>query len=587
MKTSAYLALLLTSLALTACKPTPRTATEKHDATHQKTAQQTSGEPAAPQTPAAPSIPGEIPPTPVADAAPAEETPQSEHQKSINTTLCLLEIATTHQDFNLVRPWEKDSVTEDCYMGVYLGDGNVLTNGEAAKAATYIELSLPDGSKPVPAKVLRYNQDLNLALLTVAHEADATLFEGRRALDVGSALAIGDQAELWSSIQGISPARVAVTVESSDEDPANILNLKIKAAAPIPSFHSNQGLPIVRDGKLCALTSRYDQDNLIFSAINAELIKRFLTLEHADAPELGLYFSKVDDPVFRRYLKLNDKQGGLYIYNVLDVCAAQSAGLQKGDVLTAVDGMPIDPQGRCQHPLYGTVDAVAVLRGIKPVGEHLTLTICRDGEQQTLHVSLDRDALDNHLIGQQAAGEQPRYIVYGGLLFQPLTMQYLLAILQATNGSLPLQFLEIEDRYAELKAEGRKELIALTLVIPTDATLSYDECGFCLVEKVNDKVCTDFAHFAELLDEPTENGLITLNINKPPYLIAIDRNLAEACNKTLQTQAIPQLRSRTLSRSGQTAKEPQENAGSGISPATPGHPDHSAPITSPATAPAS
>lgn len=593
MKTSAYMALLLTGLALTACKPTPRTATEKHDISQQQTAQQASASSEPPATPAsfAEAVSEQLDqPTSAAQApasTPTGTTPEPAVQESIDTTLCLLEIAATHQDYNLVRPWEKDDVSENRYMGVYLGDGKVLTYGDAAKAATYIELRLPDGSQPVPAKVIRYNRDLNLALLTVVHEEDASLFADRKPLAIGSALMIGSQAEFWGSVQGVTPARIPVTVESSNGGPDNMLSLTLKASAPIPSGNNSRGLPIVQDGKLCALTSGYDQDNLVFSAINAELIQRFLTHEHAEAPTLGLCFCKVDDPVFRRYLKLDDKQGGLYIWKVVPDSAAQAAGLQKGDVLTAIGNLPIDTQGRCRHPLYGTIEANAILRGIKPVGEHLTLTICRNGEQQTLNVALNRDALENHLIGQQRAGEPPRYIVYGGLLFQPLTVQYLETVMQAARGSLPLQFLELEDRDAELKAEGRKELVALTLVIPTPATLSYEDCSFCLVEKVNGKVCTDFAHFAELLDEPTVNGLITLSINKPPYTIAADRKMAEACNQTLQSQAISQLRSASLSRTLHTAEQPQpqENDPSAAVP-EPSLPADSSPASVSTTPPA-
>lgn len=576
MKTSAYMVLLLTGLALTACKPTPRTAHEKHDTSPRDTDQETASAPATPGSPATPNTSGEAispdsreaaiqPPTP---GATGSEIVPPGGQEQTDTTLCLLEVAATHQDYNLLRPWEKDAVSEDRYMGVYLGNGKVLTYGDAAEAATYLELRLPDGSQAVPAKVLRYNKDLNLALLTTAHEADLSLFDGRRPLELGKALAVGAQAEFLGSVRGVSPARIPVTVENSDSGPDGMLSLKLKAAAPIPSGNNSQGLPIVQDGKLCALTSDYDQDTLTFSAINAELIERFLTLEHAQAPTLGIRFSEVDDPVFRRYLKLDEHQGGLYICDVLDDSAAQSAGLQKGDVLTAIDDMPIDTQGRCKHPLYGTIDAASVLRSSKPVGEHLTLTICRNGEQLTLPVALNRDALEHHLIGQQQTGEQPRYIVYGGLLFQPLTAQYLETVLQASRGSLPLQFLEIEDRMPAMKAEGRKELIALTLVIPTPATLSYEECGFCLVEKVNGQVCTDFGQFAELLDEPTDDGLVTLSTNKPPYTLVVDRHMVETCNKALQEQAIPQLRSPDVRRQpGEAAPSPSSGQSADAGPA--------------------
>lgn len=545
MKTSFYASLLLAFLALSACKPTPRTANDKHDHAKQETTQSGSTGESTPPASTVTTSSSATSDTTASSASPQQTTQvdTTRYLLQVDTTRYLLEVSTTRQAYSLLHPWEKESAHETTCMGVYLGDNKVLTYGKAVESATYIEMRLPDGSMAVPAQILSYNADLNLALLTVAHEADAAIFSSRQALPLGEPLAIGNTAELWSTIQGVTSAQVPVQAESSLTGPGNILCLNLKATAPIPGDSPMRGLPIVRDGKLSALTLHYNQESRALIALNAELIGRFLSqTAQARIPLLGITYTGVDDPVFRRYLQLSEQQGGLYITEVAQACAARDAGVQPGDVLTSIEDMPLDSQGRCRHPLYGTVDAAPLLRILKPTGGHLRLTICRHGETQELNVPLNRDASDKALIGEQSPGEQPRYILYGGLLFQPLTDQYIQAIMEAANGSLPLHFLELEGREEELRAEGRKELVALTLVIPTPATLSYEDASFCLVEKINGKVITDFAHFAELLDTPTDNGLITFSLNKPPYTIALDRGIAEASNRALQAHAIPVLR---------------------------------------------
>ena len=505
---SKHLCLLALSSAalLLACKPTPRTAVEQHKEA----------------------------------AAPAAEqpTPQPEALQQVG----LLEVAVTRQDYNRLRPWEKLNTNNAHSMGVYLGDGRVLTLGSAARAATYVELSLPDHSRTAPARVLKYDNELNLALLTVEHPEDAALFDGMPELSVGEPLALGAKAEVCALVRGQEPVRIDVEAESADDDDdARLPMLDLRAAKPLPQGR-NSGLPILRDGKLAALVAEYSPRELTLSCINAEFIHRFLNESSGDSvPVLGLIFAQLDDPIFSKYLKLDPQQGGVYVSKVLPGSAAEAAGVRAGDVLLSIDDLPLDKLGRAQHPLYGLLGARDIIRSLKPVGQQLTLGISRDGEVRQLTLPLNRDAVEKSLLGQEKPGTPPRYIMWGGLLFQPLTETYM-DTLRSTAHSLPLPFLQVKDRAAELQAEGLQELVALTLVVPTPATLGYDGLGFCIVEQVNGHRVTSFARFAELLDAPTEDGLVELTLNRPPYHIYMDRQAVESSNDTIRRRAIPRLR---------------------------------------------
>ena len=183
-----------------------------------------------------------------------------------------------------------------------------------------------------------------------------------------------------------------------------------------------------------------------------------------------------------------------------------------------------------------------MIRSLKPLGEKLRMGISRNGEYREITVDLNRDNMEKSPIPEERANKAPRYIMWGGLLFQPLTENYLDELRGEGNGGLPLPFLKVKEKVKEIIKEGRREVVALTLVIPTTATLGYDSLGFCTVEKVNDKAVQSFARLAELLDEPTPDGITKISINHPPYEIYLDRKSVDAANDVLRRRSIHQLR---------------------------------------------
>lgn len=509
--------------ALTACKPTERTNPEALKEVERRAA--------AAAAAAAQAAQLRIDSTEAVAPAP------------VNYATSLLEIRTNAQDFNLLRPWEKSAPESRVVYGVYLGDGKILTVGHAAKAATYVEIALPDDSRVVPGKVLRYDEDLNLALITVAHAQDASIFESRTPVQPATPLKLGDKADVWCTVRGLVPVQVPLVVESGGAG-HRMPRLVMKVAQPLPAS-SWSGLPVIRDGRLVALSESYQAQTQQLSAINAEFINRFLTSQAegyvASAPVLGIRVQELDSPIFRRYLKLDEKQGGMYISRVEPGSPAEAAGIRQGDVLIAIEDLPLDNRGRCEHPLYGVTDSMLITRSYKSLGENLRLTLSRNGEIVHVDTPLNRDFVEKGLFRVDPAGKQPRYVVWGGALFQPLSHTYL-EELRGKASSLPFEFLALKDRTKELLDQGYEELTGMTLVIPTAATQDYESLGFCMVEAVNGQRARNFAEFITLLETPTSNGITEISINKPPYKIYLDAQVVQQSNDLLRKHAIPRLK---------------------------------------------
>lgn len=479
-----------------------------------------------------------------AAAAEAERKRQEELAKPKRPTelsASILCVSATLQHYQQLTPWQKEQPSRAQSLGVYIGNNLVLTTGNIARAATYVELSLPDESRTVPARVLRYDRDLNLALLSVQREEDAGIFDSCAEMSVGSPLKPGEQAELAGVINGREPMRVSLRVEGACED-AIFPRLSLRAEQPLPPQHG-MGAPIVKDGNMVALANGFDSDDMLLSTVNAEQITRFISTTHPElAPVLGVKFALLNDPTFCRYLKLDPAAGGLYISDVLYGGVAAEIGIAVGDVLLAIDDMPLDNMGRCRHAIYGVLDAAAAIRGHKPVGESLKLTISHQGEKKDVTVALNRHAYEYMLMKREADEARPRYILWGGMLFQPITQNYLQALASKANGDLPKEYQELDAREEEFRARGCRELIGLNMIIPTEATLGYEELRFCVVEAVNGKPVPDMETFAAMLDEETTDGITHLRINKAPFNIYLDRGLVKQVDEMLRARMMPQLR---------------------------------------------
>jgi len=467
---------------------------------------------------------------------------------SIEYSKSLVRVASSTQAYMPLQPWLKEKPKSAKAMGVYLGNGLVLCPGKVVRNASYIEMSMPDLSMRTAAELVYYDKAYNLALIKIKGQADIkdSLLDTRVALSIGKALKVGETAKIWYLLRDEIAQHSELSVkngESSNYTSLPALALQAKHSLEISI---EQGLPIIKDGKLVALSTSYSNDSQSVNAINAELISRFIKASETKTkgiPFLGIGIEQLIDPVFRRYLKIPHNNRGVYLSKVIPVGSAAKAGLKEGDVILSIDGIELDNKGRLEHPLYGRIDFHDFIAGYRPLGEELLFEISRKGKKISLSVPLNEDARKHALIKTQTE-KAPRYIIYGGLLFQVVTKDYLHGLSRVSRGRLPLEILQIrnENKHAGFLKKGYKELSTIGIILPTSASLGYESIRFCHVEKVNDKIVSDFNELARLLDEPTADGLVKISINKPPFTIYLDRQEAARSNDGIRRRGIPRLR---------------------------------------------
>lgn len=510
MNTISWMTLVL-ALALTAgCKPTPRTAGRNNAAEETRQTE-------------------------------PQQAPSAKPEASPSASLVRVKMAT--QAFNQLSPWEKGDPSLRNMVGVYLGKGRVLTTARAARSANAVEMTLPDGSRTVPARIIKVDEDAGLALLAPLREEDASFFADSVPLEWGEPLRVGDEAEIWDTGRGGIALSTPVRVESGGESDQLLPQVNGKVGQMLSE--GAPGLPWVKDGRLVGVASAYEAQSQLIVSLDLPVIRRFVEREDTDeggVPVLGASMQVLTDPVFRAYLQLPDDGEGVYLSEVEPRSAAAEAGLREGDVLVSAGGVPIDSRGLSRHPRLGPLNWAALLRGTHGAGETVDIGVRRHGKKMTLPVVLNRDAVEKSLIAEEKAGERPRYVVYGGLLLQPVTKNYLDAFQQSTRGRMPYEYLTIDKNKERYRNEGREEIVALSRVIPTPATLGYERTAPCIVDAINGTPVHSLEEAADLLDRATSDNIVTISINKAPYTLALDRSAVEASNRYLQARSLPELR---------------------------------------------
>ena len=267
--------------------------------------------------------------------------------------------------------------------GVIVGtSGIVVTNNHVIEGASDIKVALADGREYESTVVLK-DERVDLAVLKIKADAQFTALPlgDSDAVEVGDlVLAIGNPFGVGQTVtSGIVSALARNQIRSGD------FGFFIQTDASINPGNSGGGL-INMNGELIgintAIFSRGGGSNGVGFAIPANLVKTFVaSAENGsatfDRPFIGATFDPVTSEVAEA-LGLDRARGAL-ISQVQAGSPAEKAGMKPGQVVTAVNGIPVE------HP-----DALGYRLTTVGIGGTARITVVADGKEQDLTLSLDR-----------------------------------------------------------------------------------------------------------------------------------------------------------------------------------------------------
>src|SRR6058998_2355031 len=336
--------------------------------------------------------------------------------------LALVRVNVTGQSYDYFRPWQKKAPFSKRALGAVLSKGRVLVTADLVTNQNYVELERAESGEKTAANVQVIDYEANLALL---EPAEKTFLDGITPLEIAANTVVGDRLAAWQlePTGALLATEGLVTTVQMMPYPIDVGQfLTYRISIPMQYRENSYTVPLVKNNKLAGLLLRYDSRSQLLDAIPAPVITHFLkeaeSQNYRGFPSAGFSFFPTRDPQLREFAGEKGKGGGVYITNVEAGTPAMKAGLQVGDVVTAIGNNEIDQNGNYVDPLYGKIEFTNLLTARAFAGDTIPFQIQRSGNPMQLSVTLEhRDAKD-YVSPPYNLDQPPRYYVLGGLIFQ-------------------------------------------------------------------------------------------------------------------------------------------------------------------------
>jgi S1-C subfamily serine protease len=459
--------------------------------------------------------------------APAVATrPNGKIQKS------LVRITATEVEPDFRAPWNSGAIQRGIGAGFVIDGNRIMTNAHVVSNSRYLTVERDGDPNKYPATVLFVAHDSDLALIKVA---SADFFKDMVPLTYGgipelesvvSAYGYPLGGERMSVTTGIvSRIDFQLYTHSSIDQ-----HLAIQISAQINP--GNSGGPVMQNGKVVGVAFQgYSGDVAqgVAYMIPTPVIQRFLADiqdgQYDKYADLGITFSKLLNPAQRRFLGLKDDDRGVLVSSVVSAGPAANS-LQPSDVLLAIDDHPIAADGTVE--LEGERVEMPEIVERKFKGDKVKLDLMRD--KKTTSVNIELGSVWPFAYLAHSYDVRPRYVVYGGLLFQPLTLD-LMDAYQPTDIRIRhyFDYFVTEQIYVE-----HPEVIVLTNILADPINSFLAPYKSSIVDEINGQKIRTLRDLAKAFSENSDRFVINMIGDGPP--LVLDPKEVESARERIKTR---------------------------------------------------
>ncbi|MDO5088830.1 MAG: serine protease [Leptotrichiaceae bacterium] len=399
----------------------------------------------------------------------------------------LIKVYTSHQLFDYTAPWQYGQSFNSTATGFITEGNKIITNAHAVLNSKFLQIRKEGDSKKYKANVKFVSEEYDLALIEVE---DKAFFNGTVSLKLGTLPQIRENVTVYGYPLGGDKLSTTQGIVSRMEHSAYTLTNKrfLIGQTDAAINRGNSGGPVTSKNKVVgvAFAGISTADNIGYF-IPVSILEHFLDDikdgKYDGAPGLGLQYSKLESPSHRKMLGLENNSQGVLIKKVFKNSPFENI-LKRNDVLLKLDNSPIEYDGTVEFRKNEKTD-FSYVNQQKKYGDTITYEIIRDKKRQTGQVKLDKRDINYSVVKEVTLETPPSYLVYGGLLFEPLTSNYMNII----QGALSSVY-DKEEMFKDYS-----ELVVLVRVLPFDVNLGYAEEGNSVITKVNGQKYKDFKDF--------------------------------------------------------------------------------------------
>jgi len=410
-------------------------------------------------------------------------------------------------------PYQTSRISKFIGSAVIISDNRVLTSAHIVSNARFIELQKEEDPKKYIASVKYISHQSDLAILEVI---DKEFFKNTKPLKLNEDIKTGDKVTVCGYPLGGSTVSTTTGVVSRIEYInylwSSFYLLAIQIDAAINSGNSGGAVVNANNELIGIAMMRLKETNNIGYIVPSIIINTFLE-DVKDGIVDGFHIDSVvvqeiNNDAQRKLYGLKKRTGLLITYVGVD-----EKLLKIDDVLLEIDDNDIANNGTIKTK-YGRIDFSFPFH-TKQLFQSVKLKILRNKKELVINYPLKKVT---PLITREFDRE-PRYIIYGGFIFTPLTKNYLNAIYRSSNG-LNMLF------YAKNKTVDYEEpVVSLRTIFPNEVNRGYYPASYVLI-KVNNIKIKNFKQLVSVLDNITDEFTVFEFLEKKKVIL----NTKEAKN---------------------------------------------------------
>jgi len=399
------------------------------------------------------------------------------------------------------QPWQMHGPNSSSGSGAIIETARglrVLTNAHVVQNQVFVELRRFGQSHKFAAEVEGVCHECDLALLRVKKDefwTDAVPIQFGELPELGDHVTVcgypigGDRLSLT---QGVV-SRIEVSPYAHSQRP--LLAIQIDAAVN----SGNSGGPVFKGDKLIGVAFQsLDETQNIAYAISIPVVQHFLADLAAKRPlvfpSLGVIWQRLESATHRKSLGLTPTGGGVFVVRVAFQSSAWGI-LKEGDVLLAIDGEEVGPDGTLTLRRGELVDH-SFRVALRHVGEKIKLSILRERKRLELDVLLTGPSL---LVPEDRYDVMPTYFIFGGVLFAPLTRDYLKSWGHEWWKAAPNELMTTYE--TSIRTPVRQEVVILQKVLADEMNQGYHEYENHIVVRVDGVTIATLRHLVQIVEE--------------------------------------------------------------------------------------
>ena len=453
----------------------------------------------------------------------------------------IVKIYVTIQQDDFSMPWQSYSPQSGNGSGFIIKGNRILSNAHVVSNAKFIEVRKNGSPRRFPAHVKFAAHDCDLAVLEVD---DPDFFNDTHPVEFATGIPnLSDKVTVIGYPMGGSRISLTEGVVSridyaryAHSGVDQHLVLQVDAAIN----PGNSGGPVMMNGKVVGVAFQgMRQASNIGYVIPIPIIKHFLADikdgKYHGYPVLGVSIMDTRNAALRKSLGMTPEQTGPVV-DFIDPFGSARNLLKPGDVLISIDGSNIANDGSIS--LKGNLIEFSELIERKQWGDTVNLQILRDNKVQ--HVNIPLTNPNDPYVFRIIYDQHPQYCMLGGLVFSPLTRNYLRTIRRNLQIPNVLQLLYVT-RYAKIDGlyKNRNQFVVLIRRLPNPVNSYAGKFMYGLVSEVNAQPIGSLKDFIKAVKHPLNGYHIIKFAGMDDYLV-LDAAQAEKAEKSIMKRyAVP------------------------------------------------